>query len=140
MTKFAIDFDIRFKDYKFFDEILIKGKHQISANWQKVRFNHNLDWNISKDLVSQDERKIKFQFKLKIQPDIGEIMFKGECILESPEQGKISFIQHNAPQIMNSFIPKFLLKYSYINAEKFAKEQKIPFPPAELVLRRFGIN
>lgn len=140
MTKFTIDFDVRIKDFKFFDEILIKGKHKITSNWQKVRFNHNLNWDISEDLVNRDERKIKFQFKLKMQPDMGEIIFRGECILESPEQGKISFIQHNAPQLLNNFVHNFLLKYSYINAEKFAKEQKFLFPPAELILKRFGIQ
>jgi len=75
-----------------------------------------------------------------MQPDLGEMMFDGECILESPEQIKVSFIQQNAPHLLNNFVQKFLLKYSYINAEKFAKEQKIPFPPAKFILKKFGIN
>jgi len=142
MIKFTIDFDIRIKDFKFFEEILIKGKHNPSftSNWQKINFDHNIKWDISKHLINIDERKIKFQFKLKIRPDLGEIMFKGECILESPEQEKISFILHNSPQLLNKFVSKFLLKYSYINAEKFAKEQKLLFPPIVLILKRFGIQ
>jgi len=52
MTKFSIDFNIKIKDFKFYDEILIKGKHKISPNWEKVRFDHNLSWDISKKLIN----------------------------------------------------------------------------------------
>ena len=140
MSKFSIDFDIRIKDFKFSNEFLVKGKHKVSQNWQKVRFDHSLKWDIPKDLISKDEKRITFHFKLEMKPDIGEMMFDGECILESPEQRKVSFIQQNAPQILNKFVENFLLKYSYINAENFAKEQHLPFPPAQFILKKFGIK
>ena len=138
--KFSIDFDMRIKDFKFFNEILIKGKHKISKSWEKARFEHQAKWNISKSLISKGKRKINFQFKLKMQPDFGEIMFEGECTLESPEQAKISFVMQNAPQVLDNFAKNFILKFSFLNAEKFAKEQKILFPPVRFILRKLGIE
>ena len=138
--KFSAEFDMRIKDFKFFNEILIKGAHKISKNWEKTRFDHQAKWNVSKSLISKDKRKINFQFKLKMQPDFGKIIFEGECMLESPEQAKVSFVMQNAPHVLDNFVKNFILKYSFLNAEKFAKEQKIPFPPTRFILRKLGID
>ena len=75
-----------------------------------------------------------------MEPDFGEMIIEGNCTIESLEQFKISFLLQNAPKPFNTIIEKFIVKNSYIRCEQFAKEQKIPFPPAILILMKFGIR
>lgn len=140
MNKFSIDFDIKVKDFVFYNEFLIKGKNQVSSGWQKVKFNHFANWDVSKSLINENERSVKFHFKLIMEPDFGEMIIEGNCTIESPEQHKISFLLQNAPKPFNIVIEKFIVKNSYVRCEQFAKEQKIPFPPAQFILRKFGIR
>lgn len=140
VSNFSVDVNMRIKDLTFFNEILVKGRHNFSRNWETVTFNHHIQWDISTDLITKDKRMITFLFGLKMLPNIEEMMFEGKCILKSPVQQNITFIHQNAPHVLDYFIYKFLLRNSYINAERFAKEQLIPFPPVKLILMRFGLN
>ena len=135
----SIDFDVKFKDFKFYDEFLLRGTFKPTRNLTKLQFQHFIDI-LSYHLISPNERKIKFHFRLVMRPDIGEINFDGECILESPEQNKIEFLMQNAPQSVRKIVDNFLLKYSYYHAEKFAKQENFLFPPAKEILKRFGIK
>ena len=73
-----------------------------------------------------------------MRPDLGEINFDGECILESPQQNKIHFLIDTKP--LRSFMDRFILKNSYYHAEKFAKQEDFSFPPAQEILRIIGIK
>jgi hypothetical protein len=75
-----------------------------------------------------------------MRPDIGEINFDGECLLESPQQNKINFVIKTIPKPLRMFMDKFILKNSYYHAEKFARQEGFSFPPAQGILRGLGIN
>ena len=139
LTKISIDFDIRFKDFRFSDEVLMRGTFKPTPEFTKVQFQHYVDI-LSYDLINIRERKIKFHFRLIMRPDIGEINFDGECLLESPQQNKINFVIKTIPKSLRSFMDKFIVKNSYFHAEKFAQQEGFPFPPAQGILREYGIN
>lgn len=90
---------------------------------------------LSYNLINTRERKIRFHFRLVMRPDIGEFNFDGECELESPQQNKINFVIKTIPKPLRIFIDNFILKYSYYHAEKFAKQENFPFPPAQELLK-----
>ena len=129
-----IDFDINIRDFKFSDEVLIRGSNKPTEGLVPIQFKHSINI-LSYDLINVRERKIKFQFRMIMRPDIGEINFDGECILESPDQAKI----HAMFKILRSFINRFILKYLYYHAEEFMKQENYPFPPAQAILRGFNI-
>lgn len=139
MTKRSIEFDVKIKDFKFSDEVLLRGTFGQPSGFTKVQFQHFIDL-LSYNLINTRERKIKFHFRLVMRPDIGEINFDGECVLVSPQQNKINFVIKAIPKPLRIFIDNFILKYSYYHAEKFAKQENFPFPPAQELLKRFGIN
>jgi hypothetical protein len=86
-------------------------------------------------LINERERKFECHFTLEMKPDIGEINFDVECILESPEQQKVEFVIYNAPKVISDFITPFILKNSYKEAEKIGKSEGISFPPVEQILK-----
>jgi len=137
--KRSIDFDVKFRDFKFSDEFLLRGTFRPTRDLTKIQFQHFIDI-LGYHLISPNERNIKFHFRLVMRPDIGEINFDGECVLEAPEQNKIEFLIQNAPQPLRKIVDKFILKNSYYHAEKFAKQEKLQFPPAKEILKKFGIN
>ncbi len=139
MGRRSIDFDIKFRDFKFSDEFLLRGTFKSTLNWTKIQFQHFIDI-LGYRLISPNERKIKFHFRLVMRSDLGEINFDGECILESLEQNKVEFLMQNAPQPVRKIVDTFILKNSYYHAEKFAKQENFLFPPAKVILKRFGIN
>ena len=63
MKKFSIDFDIKFRDFKFSDEVLLRGTFRPTLKWTKVQFQHFIDV-LNYNLISHSERKIKFHFRL----------------------------------------------------------------------------
>lgn len=134
-----IDFYCKFRDFRFFDEVLLRGTFKPTKNLTKVQFQHFIDI-LGYHLITPNERKVKFHFRLVMRPDIGEINFDGECILESPEQNKIEFLIHNAPQPLRKVVDAFILKNSYYHAEEFTKQENFTFPSAKEILKRFGIN
>ena len=138
MSKKSVEFDIKFKNFIFDDEVLMKGTFKLTPAPIKVQFQHFIDIK-SYNLLNTRERKIKFHFRLIMRPDMGEINFDGECILESPHQNKIEFVIKTIPKSLRSIIDNFILKYSYYHAEVFAQQQNFPFPPAQGLLRNFGI-
>lgn len=137
--KGSIEFDIKIKDFKFSDEVLLRGTFKAPPGLSKLNFEHFIDI-LSHDLINSKERKIRFHFRLVMRPDIGEINFDGECILESPQQNKIHFVINTFPNQLRSFIEKFILKSSYYYAEEFMKQEEFLFPPARILLKRFGIK
>lgn len=139
MTKRSIEFDIKIKDFKFSDEVLLKGTFRPSSELLKFQFQHFIDI-LSYKLINARERKIKFHFRLVMRPDVGEFNFDGECVLESPQQNKINYAIKAIPKPLRIFIDNFILKYSYYHAETFAKQENFFFPPAQVLLRRFKIN
>ncbi|KKM87099.1 hypothetical protein LCGC14_1272360 [marine sediment metagenome] len=139
LKKRSIEFDARFKDLKFSDNFLLKGTFAPTKGWTKVQFQHSIEL-LSYKLINPNERKIIFHFRLVMRPDLGEISFDGEFILESPEQNKIEFLIHNAFPPLRKLIDIFILKYSYSHAESLAKRENIFFPPAKEILKRFGIK
>ncbi len=139
LVRKTIDFDVKIKDFKFSDEFLLRGTFRPTRDLTKIQFQHFIDI-LGYHLISPYERKIKFHFRLVMRPDVGEINFDGECILESPEQNKIEFLIQNAPQPLRKIVDTFILKNSYYHAEKFAKQEKFLFPPAKEILKKFGIN
>ena len=139
LTKRSIEFDIKIKNFKFSDDVLLKGTFKPTSGFSKIQFQHFIDI-LSYNLINTRERKIKFHFRLVMRPDIGEINFDGECILESPQQNKINFAIKTIPKPLRIFIDTFILKNSYYHAEKFAKQENFPFPPTQELLKRFGIK
>ena len=130
----TIEFDIKFRDFKFSDEVLIRGTNKPIEGIVKIQFKHIITI-LSYDLINVRERKIRFRFRLIMRPDIGKINFDGECILESPQQDKVHFVF----KMMRSFVDNFILKSSYYHAEEFMKKEHYPFPPAQAILRSFNI-
>ncbi|TET00484.1 MAG: hypothetical protein E3J90_03940 [Promethearchaeota archaeon] len=139
MAKKSIEFDIRFKNFTFDDEVLMKGTFKPTSGFTKVQFQHYIDI-LSYKLINIRERKVRFHFRLIMRPDIGEINFNGECILESPQQNKINFVIKTIPKPLRLFMDNFIVKYSYFHAEVFAKQENFPFPPAQGILRGLGIK
>ena len=137
MSKRSIEFDIKFKDFRFSDEVLMKGTFKPTSEFIKVQFKHFINI-LSHNLINIRKRKIKFHFRLIMRPDIGEINFDGECILESPQQNIIHSVITTKP--LRRIIDPFILKNSYYHAEKFAKQEDFSFPPAQEILRGFGIK
>ncbi len=139
MSRKSIEFDAKVKNFKFFKETFFRGSNKIESKWKKIAFTHHIE-SIKSELINNQERKFHFHFTLEMKPDLGEINFDGEFILESPEQNKISFFLQNAPQALSQFYTPFILKNSYNNSEKIGKKEGLPFPPAKDILRRFGIK
>ena len=139
MVKKSIEFDLKFKNFTFNDEVLMKGTFKPTSEPIKVQFQHYIDI-LSYKLINVRERKIRFHFRLIMRPDMGEINFDGECILESPQQNKINFVIKTIPKPLRTFMDTFILKNSYYHAEKFAKQENFPFPSAQGILRGLGIN
>lgn len=134
LGKRSIEFDIKFKDFKFTDDFLLKGTFKTTPILTKVQFQHIIN-NLNYKLISSTERKLSFHFRLIMRPDLGEINFDGECIIESPEQNKIAFMIQNAPQPFRKLVDKWILKNCFYHAEEFAKKENFPFPPAEFLLK-----
>ena len=139
LGKKSIEYDSKFKDFTFSDEVLLRGTFKVTPTWTKVQFQHFIDI-LGYNLINPTERKIKFHFRLIMRPDIGEINFDGEFILESPEQNKIEFLIQNAPQPFRKLVDRWILKNSYYHAEKFAKRENFLFPSAKEMLKRFKIE
>ena len=139
MAKKSIEFDIRFKNFTFNDEVLMRGSFKPTSEFVKAQFQHYIDI-LSYNLINIRERKIRFHFRLIMRPDIGEINFNGECLLESPQQNKINFVIKTIPKPLRMFMDKFILKNSYYHAEKFARQEGFSFPPAQGILRGLGIK
>lgn len=139
LKKTSIEFDIKVRDFKFSDDFLLRGTFKPTPKWTKIQFQHFTNI-LGYNLISSNERKVKFQFRLVMRPDLGEINFEGECIIESPEQNKIGFLIQNASQPLIKFLEPFILKNCYYHAEKFAKQEKIHFPSAKEILKKIGIN
>jgi len=125
-------FDIKFKDFRFSDEVLMKGTFKLTSEFTKVQFQHYINI-LNNNLINIRERKIRFHFRLIMRPDIGEINFDGECILESLQQNKIHSVI--STKSFRSIMDKFLLKNSCNHAEKFAKQENFPFPNPYQILR-----
>ena len=70
----SIDFRYKFRDFRFSDEVLLRGTFKPTKNLTKVQFQHFIDI-LGYLLISPNERKIKFHFRLVMRPDIGEINF-----------------------------------------------------------------
>jgi len=134
-----INVNLTFKDFKFSDEVLLRGTFKPTKELTKIQYEHFLDI-LTYHLISINERKIRFQFRLVMRPDIGEINFDGECILESPEQNKIEFLMQNTPQPLRNIVDTYILKNSYYHAESFAKKENFPFLPVKELLIKFGIK
>lgn len=139
IVKKSIEFDIKIRDFKFYGDTFEKGSFRPTPIPAKIRFTHYINI-LGFGLINKTERKIKFHFKLEMNPDIGLINFEGECILESPQQHRIDFVIKNIPKPLRKFIDTFILKYSYYHAEEIAKLERIPFPPATFLLQGLGIK
>lgn len=135
----SIEFDMKIRDFKFYGDSFKRGFFKPTPIPTKIRFTHYIDI-LGINLISKTERKIKFNFRLEMNPDVGEINFEGECILESPQQHRIDFVIKRIPKPLRKFIDTFILKYSYHHAEEIAKLERIPFPPAEFLLQGLGIK
>ena len=139
MAKQSIEFDVKFKGFKFSDEFLLRGTFKSGLKWTKIKFHHSINI-VYFHRINTSERKIKFHFKLVMRPDVGEMSFDGECLLVSPEQNKIEFIMKNAPRVLGRLVDMFILKNSYLHAEIFAKQENFLFPPAKELLKRLKLN
>ena len=136
LQKGSLRFNMNLKDFKFSDDVLLRGTTKLkSGSSAEMNFQHIITI-LSYDLMNVNERKIRFRFRLIMRPDVGEINFDGECILESLNQDKI----HMAFKLMINFIDRFLLQESYYHAEEFMKQENFLFPPANIILKKFGIK
>ncbi|MHA1764762.1 MAG: hypothetical protein ACTSVK_00755 [Promethearchaeota archaeon] len=140
MAKISLDLDFRVKDFTFSNESIVKEAYSFQADtWMKISFTHNIN-DLENELLNERERIFKFCFILEMKPNIGKVKFNGTCILESPDQLKISFLLLNVPDKIKNLLIPFILKNSYMNAEKIVKKEKLSFPPLEVVLKKFGIS
>ena len=131
--------NVKFKDFNFSDEALLRGTFKPTKDLTKIQFEHFLDIK-TLYLISPDERKIIFQFRLVMRPDIGEINFDGDCILESPDQNKIELMMQNAPKPLRKIIDNYIVKNSYYHVESFVKKENFYIPPVKGILLNFGIE
>jgi hypothetical protein len=130
----SMEFDARVKNFKFSNEHFLKGANiSPPSRWKKIQLKHTLK-KMGHILINQRERKIDFRFTLEMHPDLGEVNFDGECILESPEQHKISFILQKIPKAMDKFLDPIIIKNSYYNAEKIWKKHDIKLPSVDKIL------
>ena len=139
MVKKSIEFDIEIRNFKFYGDISKKGTFKPTLIPTKIRFVHYINI-LSLNSINKTERKIKFHFRLVMNPNVGEISFDGECILESTQQDRVDFVIKNIPSPLRKFIDNHIIKYSYYNTEKIARLEHIPFPPTEFLLQGLGIK
>ena len=138
MSKGSMEFDMMLTKFKFVNENCFRGAVKQTPDLKKVQFAYHIDRDVSQTLLNERERKIKFHFTLEMKPDLGEINFDGECILNSPEQNKVQFcLQNQFPPFLR-FIDRIILKPCLENSEKIAKKNNIPFPPVDFFLRLSG--
>jgi len=141
--KLSIEFDMRIKNFTFSNESCFPGANfHLPNSFKKMNFHHNLHIKIMKERISPNERIISFEFLLEMKPDLGEIGFDGECILESPQQEKIELLLEKIPQSMinNPVIMKHITLQCYVHSSKIAKKNNISFPPPALILPQLGLK
>lgn len=126
--------NLKVRSFKFKNEQFLKGQHDdYPTSIESIKFAHNLELNISSQLISKDERAVNFSFRLKMRPDLGSISFDGQAILESPNQEKLQSILFRPlpvrpAQQIKQIIARHLLFESCKKSQKIASEKKIPFP------------
>ncbi len=137
----------RLKSILFKGEEFLKGQYKDDLiSWEKIKFVHDLKFDISPQLISKDERKITFSFRLKTEPGVCIISFNGQAILDSPNQGQLqNILQLPLPsqlaQILRLNISKKLLFSSCKKSQEIASREGILFPSEqELFSQLFKIE
>lgn len=74
-----------------------------------------------------------------MKPTIGELHFDGNCILESPEQHKITFFVQNIP-LFSKLVSKAILKECYVNFSNIAKKEEFPYLPVQVFYKKYNIK
>ncbi len=119
-------------EYKFYNEKYFQGKLEPSSISIK---DYDIKLKIRNyDLINKYERLINFSYFVKLLPNLGEIGFDGECILESPDQNTIEFLIKNSDSFKMR-IEYNIHKRAYSYAEKIAIEDRIMFLPSKIVLK-----
>lgn len=139
----TIELETTVKELSFHNDLFLQGTFDLSAFEKDEKFTHNFIHILDiteQELISETERKIKFHFQLAIEPEVGEINFDGEFILESASQDKIDELQEKNPHFLRDYLSNFILTYSYYHAEDMATKENIPFPPTDVILQGLGIK
>lgn len=146
--KFSLNTDFRVKSFNFY---LLKGKKKIPHDYYFLRgsfksgdvipkLNFKFSMKIKRDeLINQNNRMIYFRFYVSMEPTIGELHFDGDCLLESPEQHKITFFIQNV-QPFKELICKTILKECYIHFDNIANKEKIPHLPINVFYTKHDIK
>ncbi len=139
----TIEFETVTRDLNFSNEMIQKGSFNNVAFEKEKKITHEFIHSfdiLSDNLLNKIERKVCFQFKLKIEPNVGIIDFDGKLILESEQQRKIDKLIKKRADFIKNYLNNFILKYSYYHAEKIANLNAIPFTQADLILKSLGIS
>lgn len=135
-----MDISFRFKEFKFIKESVFKGTNKIpKSGWKKVKLTYHLD-EMGQKLINQHIRSFKFHFTLQLLPDIGEINFDGECIMESSNQDKVEIaIRNNITPILK-FINICIIKNCIINSKNICDKNKLPLPPVNILFEKLNLR
>lgn len=135
-----MDISLKFKEFKFTKEFIFKGANKTTeSGWKKIKLTYHYDKKGQK-LINQHTRLFKFHFTLQLFPDIAEINFDGECIVESPNQDKIETVIKNNITPVLKFIETHIVKNCIINSKKIFDKHKLPLPPVNLLFKMLNLR
>lgn len=135
---------LRVKHFRFENEKITPWVNQSKGN---VEYSHYLETpGITPN--NKLEGLLSFNFRLEILPDIGEISFSGDCILESsnlktiimvlksPENSKLKIKNRPILEVINKLLLRRLLDHS----KEIGEKEGIRFHSYELVLKNLGLE
>jgi tetratricopeptide (TPR) repeat protein len=110
----AVNFTV--KNFQFSDSS-IKGTFTQKDTSTKGNVHAQLDI-LNYTMISENERKIRFHFKLETEPYIGAISFEGDFVLVSSDQLKINKLIQKDPNFLRKLTDKTILKQCFSHVEK----------------------
>jgi hypothetical protein len=126
-------------DFKFFKTYYFKGADlRISGLTKVSKIKPTIDLEKIYPLGQESTIRIDFLFTLQLLPDIGEISFKGKCLVHSENPERVYTILEKKNQKVFLVIKKDILRSAYPHARNFAKSKGHNLPPVEFIMTNIG--
>ncbi len=135
----------RVKNFNFFNEAATPWVDQRGNN--KIEYDYKLRLlRLSK--VNPTEALLRFKFKLQILPDVGEIKFHGECIVESTTIKYLVYIMKDSTpkqvkeknQPFKDALISLVRKRCFEHAKDIGEKENIRFPSFEYLQEQLNFK